>query len=42
MLLIRSTMQTVLLGVVLATTTRRFLPEGRLDKVLVILQVKKM
>ena len=39
MLLMRSGMQTVLLGVVLMTTTRKFLPDGRLDKVLVILQV---
>jgi len=38
MLLMRSGMQTVLLGVVLMTTTRKFLPDGRLDKVLVILQ----
>lgn len=38
MLLMRSAMQTVLLGIVIMTTTRKFLPDGTLDKVLVILQ----
>jgi len=38
MLLMRSGMQTLLLGIVLMTTTGRLLPEGRNDKMLVILQ----
>ena len=42
MLLMRSAMQTVLLGIVIMTTTRKFLPDGALDKVLVILQVKDL
>ena len=42
MLLIRSGLQTIILGVMILSTTRKFLPDAWHDKVLVILQVNTL
>ena len=39
MLMVRSSLQTVLMALVIVITKRKFLPEKSLDKVLVVLQV---